>query len=456
MKKRILSFITSLAILLTIFACYQIEVKADNPTPAKGEYNIDVESSSSMFRVVEAVLSINEGEMTAVLTLSGTGYSKLFMGTGEEALLATEADYIYFVEDEDGMYTYEIPVSALDTGIDVAAFSISKEKWYDRVLTFDSDTLVLLEGVYDIDVTSSSSMFRIVEAVLKSKDGEMTAILTLSGTGYSKLFMGTGEQALLATEADYIYFIADGEGMYTYEIPVSALDLGIDVAAFSISKEKWYDRVLTFESSTLTKLFSPGDSIFNGGEEDKIKVGKSMLAFLSNKQVTLENQCGKVVFNGEAIDGFIAGASGNVYFEMKNLKDEDEYKDSDYDAVIELNLYDDAGNPLFSESGSGSATVTVPYEADVPDGYSVKVYYIGTSGNEEVEAVYDKENKTITFTVEHFSEYAIQMESNIVEGEVSPKTGESNLIVIFGIGICAVILGAYSFVAIKRRRRHEI
>ena len=88
-----------------------------------------------------------------------------------------------------------------------------------------------------------------------------------------------------------------------------------------------------------------------------------MLEFLSNKQVTLENQCGKVVFNGEAIDGFIAGASGNVYFEMKNLKDEDEYKDSDYDAVIELNLYDDEGNPLFSESGSGSATVTVPYEA---------------------------------------------------------------------------------------------
>ena len=223
MKKKILSFITSLAILLTVFACYQIEVKADNPTPAKGEYNIDVESSSSMFRIVEAVLSINEGEMTAVLTLSGTGYSKLFMGTGEQALLATEADYIYFVEDEDGMYTYKIPVSDLDTGIDVAAFSISKEKWYDRVLTFDSDTLVLLEGVYDIDVTSSSSMFRIVEAVLKSKDGEMTAILTLSGTGYSKLFMGTGEQALLATEADYIYFIADGEGMYTYEIPVSAL-----------------------------------------------------------------------------------------------------------------------------------------------------------------------------------------------------------------------------------------
>ena len=48
------------------------------------------------------------------------------------------------------------------------------------------------------------------------------------------------------------------------------------------------------------------------------------------------------------------------------------------------------------------------------------------------------------------------MESNIVEGEVSPKTGESNIIAIFGIGICAVILGAYSFAAIKRRRKHEI
>ena len=48
--------------------------------------------------------------------------------------------------DSSGKYTYEIPVSALDTGIKVAAFSINKQSWYDCTLTFNSDTLVAINS----------------------------------------------------------------------------------------------------------------------------------------------------------------------------------------------------------------------------------------------------------------------------------------------------------------------
>lgn len=106
-----------------------------------GTYHIEVESSSSMFRIVEAALQVKDQEMEAVITLSGTGYLKLFMGTGEEAAAAKEEEYIGFEEDEEGRYTYTIPVEALDKKLDCAAYSARKEQWYDRVILFDAASL---------------------------------------------------------------------------------------------------------------------------------------------------------------------------------------------------------------------------------------------------------------------------------------------------------------------------
>ena len=108
-------------------------------------YTIEVESSSSMFKIVDCQLTVDGETMTAVMTLSGTGYEKLYMGTGEEALAADESEYIYFVEDDEGMYTYEVPVEALDQEINCAAWSTNKETWYDRTLVFQSDTMVEVE-----------------------------------------------------------------------------------------------------------------------------------------------------------------------------------------------------------------------------------------------------------------------------------------------------------------------
>ncbi len=106
-----------------------------------GTYPVEVRSSSTMFRVVEAELTVENGRMEAVLTLSGTGYSRLFMGTGQEAVRASEAEFIDFVENEDGQYTYTVPVEALDKKLDCAAFSRRKEMWYERTLLFEASSL---------------------------------------------------------------------------------------------------------------------------------------------------------------------------------------------------------------------------------------------------------------------------------------------------------------------------
>lgn len=106
-----------------------------------GVYNIDVESDSSMFKVVNCELTVSGGKMTAAVTLSGTGYGKLFVGTGEQAAAADESTYIPFVENAEGKYVYTFGLSALDTEINIAAWSTKNSAWYDRKLTFRSDKL---------------------------------------------------------------------------------------------------------------------------------------------------------------------------------------------------------------------------------------------------------------------------------------------------------------------------
>ena len=97
-------------------------------------------------------------------------------------------------------------------------------------------------------------MFRVIDCVLTSKNGKMTAVLTLSGTGYDYLCLGTKEEAAAADSSTWVPYVADANGKYTYEIPVEALDNGIAVAAFSHKNQIWYDRILTFQSSTLNKI----------------------------------------------------------------------------------------------------------------------------------------------------------------------------------------------------------
>lgn len=115
-----------------------------------GVYEAEMESSSSMFKAVSVSLTVKEGEMTAALTMSGTGYLKLFMGTGAQAAKADPSEYIGYEENEEGKHVYTIPVEALDAPINCAAFSRNKEKWYDRSILIRADSLP--EGAVKVEL----------------------------------------------------------------------------------------------------------------------------------------------------------------------------------------------------------------------------------------------------------------------------------------------------------------
>lgn len=230
-------------------------------TPEDGSYNnIGVTSSASMFKVVDCKLVVKDGKLTAVLTLSGTGYGYLYKGTKEEAAVADKSTWIPFVEDVNGKYTYSLPLNSLaENKVKLAAYSTKYAKWYDRELTFDFSNMdriypTAADGTYSIEVETGAAMFKVVDCKLTVKNGLMTAVLTLSGTGYDYLYMGTGADAEKADRKSWVPYVVDANGKYTYTIPVEALDKKIAVASHSIKKNQWYARTLTFKYDTLQKI----------------------------------------------------------------------------------------------------------------------------------------------------------------------------------------------------------
>ena len=140
----------------------------------------------------------------------------------------------------------------MNTGIKVASHSIRKNQWYDRTITISSDGMKfqkLDEGEYNCTAETGESMFKVVDCVVKSTESGMTAVITLSGTGYDYLYMGTAEEAAKADQSSYIKYKEVG-GKYTYEIPVEALNTAIKVSSHSIRKNKWYDRTVTIIPKT--------------------------------------------------------------------------------------------------------------------------------------------------------------------------------------------------------------
>lgn len=228
-----------------------------------GVYPVSVDSSSSMFRIASCELTVKEGQMTAVMTMGGTGYLKVFMGTGEEAVKASEDTYIPFGETESGEHTFTVPVVALDAGISCAAFSKNKEKWYDRTLVFRADSLPqeafadgiiatveslgLEDGEYTIEVTLAGGSGRAsIESptTLYVENGEAWADINWNSPNYDYMKIGQDKYDGTVTES-----------ISSFRIPVSGFDWKMaviaDTTAMSTPHEIAY--TLYFDSETLEK-----------------------------------------------------------------------------------------------------------------------------------------------------------------------------------------------------------
>ena len=166
-----------------------------------------------------------------------------------------KASVIEGTKDEEGAWTFHFNVPKEKAGqtIPVSLRKSKDQTWYDKQYLWmyipnpgetstpdpaptptPTPEATVANGIYSMDVTSSSSMFKVVDCILTAKDGKMSAVLTLSGTGYGYLYMGTKEEAASADQSSWIPYQVNIEGKYTYTVQVEALDKEIAVAAYSI------------------------------------------------------------------------------------------------------------------------------------------------------------------------------------------------------------------------------
>ena len=131
---------------------------------------------------------------------------------------------------------------------------------------------LLKDGVYEVSVECSSSMFKIRKAFLKVSDERMTVDLEMEGEGYLFLYPGTAAEAAAADAEDFLYYDTDPEGYHVFhDYPLEALNQKVFCAAFSKKKEQWYDRTLFFQASSLdASAYSeaPGNTVPETGLAD--------------------------------------------------------------------------------------------------------------------------------------------------------------------------------------------
>jgi len=148
-SKRIILLLLSLAVVISMsavsFADSGTTIASKSSTGlADGTYTVtvkpDLSGSGGMFYIASedkntCKLTVQNGVMTATIRLNSSGYDKLYMGAAADAP-NHESSWINYVEDADHYYTFQIPVSAFDKDLAVAAYGTKGKAWHDHTLTF--------------------------------------------------------------------------------------------------------------------------------------------------------------------------------------------------------------------------------------------------------------------------------------------------------------------------------
>lgn len=301
-----------------------IATDALKKTAADGVYSADATTNNSMFKVVASKLTIADGEITATVTLSGTGYDYLYAGKAENAA-ANQSDWAAYEENLFGKYTYTVPVEQLDAPVDIAAHSTKKDLWYDREITFASESLSefvknpVSEGYYNTTAETGEKMFKVVKAELISKGDCVLAVLTLSGTGYDYLYLGTGAEATedagnwIPYKAVTCTLNGTTKEYYTYAVPVSNISEPIAIAAHSSAKDQWYDRTVSISLDNLQKTAPDGVYTCDvASSSTMFKVVKSVLT-ITNGEISAV-----ITMSGTGYDTLYLGTAAEAAEDAEN------------------------------------------------------------------------------------------------------------------------------------------
>ena len=368
--------------------------------PTTNSYSLNFERESSV--------SISGDQATVTWVTQAGLYDRLYIGNTVDSDEVKEANAIVPQDRSDiasgyKSFTFTMPVSELGKEFSYSVRTVKTGEWSmkdarafingilektgelpdpDPNPTPDPNPGVVVpaDGIYKVNnVVSSSAMFRVVGCTLTVKNGKMSAVLTLSGTGYDYLYLGTEEEAAKADKSLWVPFKEDNNGKYTYTVPLESLDKEIAVAAFSHNRQSWYGRTLVFHSDSLEKIgdiSNEGNGGTNGGSTTPsgsnngfiLKPNDGKAENESKYEADTSGATSKVNSSTVLADGVYtpdrftwSGGTGKVkiYCNKITIQNGQVYAtlvfDSDHYQYVKAN-----GNTYYTSKGGGTATVTIP------------------------------------------------------------------------------------------------
>ena len=219
-----------------------------------GEYTVDFETDSGMFRANEAcdgkgTLTVKDGVQTLHVSLQSKKIVNLYPGTAEQAQqdgavwLEPTLDTVTYSDGlSEEVFGFDIPVVSVGQEFDLAIIG-TKGVWYDHKVSVQSPVPQAGSYTCAVELAGGSGRASIASPAALVSDGE-TLIATI-----------------VWSSPNYEYMLVDGvqydpiqkEGNSTFEIPVS-LDRELDVSASTtaMSTPHLVQYTLYFDSATLT------------------------------------------------------------------------------------------------------------------------------------------------------------------------------------------------------------
>jgi len=108
------------------------------------------------------------------------------------------------------------------------------------------------DGTYEVEVRSDSTYFKMQDAELTVKDGEMKLRFAIHSLSYLYVFEGTAKEARHSEESSFIERTEE-DGVSIFEISADALNKEIPCAAYSKARKRWYGRNVVIYADSLPK-----------------------------------------------------------------------------------------------------------------------------------------------------------------------------------------------------------
>lgn len=206
------------------------------------------------------------------------------------------------------------------------------------------EEIALLDGVYQAEFDTDSSMFHVNEAcdgkgTLTVADGKMTIHISLTSKNILNLYPGLAEDAqkegaelLMPTEDTVTYSDGTTETVHGFDVPVPALDEEFDLALIG-KKGKWYDhRVSVSSPEDMTGQKETGKAqkaeleegtytieVKLDGGSGKAEILSPALLQVSEDQITAQIQWNSPNYDYMIVEGetfYPVNTEGNSVFEI--------------------------------------------------------------------------------------------------------------------------------------------